>query len=283
MRRKLKKNGWHVCQNVPSCRPYPAEFSPIHTMRYFFEISYNGSGFHGWQNQDNALGVQEVVEGALSKLLREEIRVVGSGRTDTGVHCRQQYFHADIQTPFETDTLLQRLNSFLPKSIAIRDIEEVKPDAHARYDARERSYEYLITRKKNPLLTDYAYYYFKPLDLAAMNEAAEQLLGEKDFTCFSKVKTDVNHFICKVYRAKWNQKGDLLVFTISANRFLRGMVRAIIGTLLDVGSGKVSLKEFEGILHGKDRKKAGMNVPPEGLYLIKVKYPARIFIKRDKK
>jgi tRNA pseudouridine38-40 synthase len=248
------------------------------TTRYFFEISYNGSYYHGWQNQANAIGVQQVVENALSKLLRERIEIVGSGRTDTGVHCTQQYFHADIKSEFEADAFIIRLNSFLPRDIAIQQIMRVKPEAHARYDAIERSYEYKITQVKNPFLTGYAYYFFKEVDITRMNQAAALLLGVQDFECFSKVKTDVNNFICDIKMAKWNQKSGLLVFEITANRFLRGMVRAIVGTLLDIGCGKITVADFETIIKSKDRRKAGMNVPPEGLYLKEVKYPKTIFI-----
>jgi tRNA pseudouridine38-40 synthase len=248
-------------------------------MRFFFEITYNGTNYHGWQNQANAVGVQEIVEDALSKIFRTNIEIVGSGRTDAGVHCVQQFFHADLDKEFDEESWLIKLNSLLPRDIAIRSIRLVKEDAHARYDAFERSYEYKITSVKNPLLIGLAYYHFKPIDIQTMNRAAALLIGEKDFECFSKVKTDVNHFICDLKSAQWNQKGDLLVFHITANRFLRGMVRAIVGTLLDVGSGKITITEFENILKGKDRKKAGMNVPPEGLYLTSVKYPIKIFLK----
>ncbi len=248
-------------------------------MRFFFEISYNGTNYHGWQNQANAVGVQEVVESALSKIFRTKIEIVGSGRTDAGVHCAQQFFHADVDNEFDEPTWLIKLNSLLPRDIAIRSIQKVKAEAHARYDAYERSYEYKITRVKDPLLVCQAYYFFKSLDVANMNRAATLLVGEHDFECFSKVKTDVNHFICTLKKATWNQKGDLLVFNVTANRFLRGMVRAIVGTLLDVGTGKITMKEFEEIVKGKDRKKAGMNVPPEGLFLTSVKYPKNIFVK----
>jgi tRNA pseudouridine38-40 synthase len=246
-------------------------------MRYFFEISYNGTHYHGWQNQKNAVGVQQVVEEALSKLVREEISIVGSGRTDTGVHCIQQFFHADIEKVFNSSDMVHRLNAFLPKDIAIRNIFPVKDIAHARYDAYERSYQYKITRVKDPLLVGYAYYFFRDLDMLTMERASALLIGEHDFECFSKVKTDVNHFICDIKEANWNQKGDVLVFTITANRFLRGMVRAIVGTLLDVGHGKLTVKQFQEILKSKDRKKAGMNAPPEGLYLTQVKYHKSVF------
>ncbi len=246
-------------------------------MRYFFEISYNGTHYHGWQNQKNAVGVQQVVEEALSKLLREDISIVGSGRTDTGVHCIQQFFHADIEKVVNQNDLVHRLNAFLPKDIAIRNIFPVRDEAHARYDAYERSYQYKITRVKDPLLVGYAYYFFRDLDIPTMERASSLLIGEHDFECFSKVKTDVNHFICNIKEASWNQKGDVLVFSITANRFLRGMVRAVVGTLLDVGNGKLTVKQFQEVLKSKDRKKAGMNAPPEGLYLTQVKYHKSLF------
>lgn len=247
-------------------------------MRYFFEISYNGTNYHGWQSQANAVGVQQVVEEVFEKLFRSKIEIVGSGRTDTGVHCVKQFFHADFEDELNVSTVQQKLNSFLPKSISINDIRRVKPDAHARYSAIERAYEYRITRVKNPFYQDYAYLFFKELNVQTMNKAAALLVGEHDFQCFSKVNTDVNHFICNLKKAKWRNANGLLVFNIVANRFLRGMVRSIVGTLLDVGTGKTSLKEFQQIVKSKDRKKAGMNVPASGLYLLEVKYPRKIFI-----
>ena len=248
-------------------------------MRYFFEIAYHGANYNGWQSQQNAIGVQTVVENVLGTLFRRPVPIVGSGRTDTGVHCEQQYFHVDLTEAFNNARLIQQLNSFLPRDIAIKSIRAVRPDASARYDAIERTYRYQITRVKDPFLQDVAWHYFKPLDIGNMNKAAALLVGEHDFACFSKVKTDVNHFICEVNRAGWIAKGDALTFFISANRFLRGMVRAVVGTLLDVGTGKITQKEFVSILHSKDRKKAGANVPAQGLFLQRVKYPQRIFIK----
>jgi tRNA pseudouridine38-40 synthase len=248
-------------------------------MRYFFEIAYHGKNYNGWQSQHNALGVQTVVEDTLSKLLQLKIKIVGSGRTDTGVHCEQQFFHTDIEKEFDIDILLIKINSFLPKDIAVKSIRKVKPEASARYDAYERSYRYQITRVKNPFLEELALYYFKNTDVQTMNKAAALLVGEHDFECFSKVKTDVNHFLCDIKKAHWKEEGEMLLFSITANRFLRGMVRAIVGTLLDVGSSKTSLKEFQAILNSRDRKKAGANVPPQGLFLTNVKYHANIFIK----
>jgi tRNA pseudouridine38-40 synthase len=247
--------------------------------RYFFEISYNGTHYAGWQSQPNATGVQEVVENALSKLLRNKVEIVGSGRTDAGVHCEQQFFHADINSEFEVKNFLIRLNAFLPKDIAVASILKVKHDAHARYSATERSYEYRISQKKNPFLEGLALYYFKSLDIQTMNKTAALLVGRQDFESFSKVKTDVNNFICELKRAEWKQTGDLLIFHITANRFLRGMVRAIVGTLLDVGTGKITVEDFKNILEGKNRKKAGMNVDAHGLFLTEVKYPSSVFLK----
>jgi tRNA pseudouridine38-40 synthase len=247
-------------------------------VRYFFEITYNGKNYNGWQSQLNAVGIQTVVEDALSRVSQTPTKIIASGRTDTGVHCERQYFHADVEQEFNRDQFIIKLNSLLPRDIAINDILPVKADANARYDALERTYRYEITRRKNPLREGYAWHYFKPVNVQTMNEAAALLVGEQDFECFSKVNTDVNHFLCEIKNVYWQEEGDSLTFYITANRFLRSMVRAIIGTLLDVGSGKITTKEFEAIIKSKDRKKAGTNVPPYGLYLVKVKYPPEIFI-----
>lgn len=246
-------------------------------MRYFFEISYNGTNYNGWQSQPNATGIQSVVEDCLSKLLREQIMIVGSGRTDTGVHCKQQFFHADVDIAL-ADNFLFKLNAILPKDIAIHSIRKVLPDANARYDALDRTYEYHIIREKNVFLPGFALFFHKPLDLQTMREASALLVGKNDFESFSKVKTDVNNFICDIKRAEWREKGTQLTFTICANRFLRGMVRAIVGTLIDAGQGKISLEEFKKIITSRDRKEAGANVPPSGLYLVRVNYPEHIFI-----
>lgn len=248
-------------------------------MRYFFEIAYKGTNYKGWQTQHNAVTVQEVVEDALSKLTGTKIEIIGSGRTDTGVHCEQQFFHADIEKEIVLKDFQHRLNVLLPKDISIQSIQKVKANASARFDARSRTYQYRITLTKNPLLEGLALHYFKSASIPTMNKAAALLLGEHDFQCFSKVKTNVNHFLCDITQAEWKQKGDKLEFTITANRFLRGMVRAIVGTLLDVGTDKMSVKDFQTIINSKDRRKAGQNVPPEGLYLTKVKYPSSIFLK----
>lgn len=253
-------------------------------MRFFFEIAYLGSQYNGWQTQPNGKGVQEVVEDGLKKIFRRRIPITGSGRTDTGVHCDQQYFHADLElgnaSQQKLTDLTHQLNSLLPRDIAIRSIRPVKPDASARYDARSRTYRYTITMRKEPLLTGHALHVFKPLDVKKMQEAADILLGTHDFECFSKVKTDVNHFQCTVKTARWQQRGHLLTFTITANRFLRGMVRAVVGTLLDVGTGKISVSDFAEVISSRNRAKAGMNVAAEGLCLTKVTYRKGIFLKQ---
>lgn len=217
----------------------------------------------------------------MAHLIKGPIKIYGSGRTDTGVHCEQQFFHCDLEKPVDTEAIRFKLNSFLPKDIVIGVVRRVTPEASARFDALERSYQYRITQEKNPFLDGLAWHMFKPVDVDAMNSAAGRLIGDHDFRCFSKVHTDVNHFRCTVRVARWRISNDLLLFDISANRFLRGMVRAIVGTLVDVGIGKTSQKDFQTILDSGDRKKAGPNVPPHGLYLTRVKYPPGIFLKGD--
>ena len=249
-------------------------------MRYFFGISYKGTDFHGWQRQKNAVSIQEIVEARLSIILREEISITASGRTDKGVHCRKQYFHTDIEGEFEEKDLIYKLNSFLPDTIVIHTIEKVDDQANARFDAIERVYEYFISREKNPFLLDTSLYVPGPLDITVMNSAAALLIGKQDFTSFSKVKTDVNTFICTVMEASWIQEGEMIVFRISANRFLRGMVRALVGTMLEVGQGKRDYHAIRDILQAKDRKVAGPAVAPGGLFLADVKYPEGL-IKRE--
>lgn len=246
--------------------------------RYFFEIAYRGTHYAGWQSQPNAVGVQQVVENALSILLREKIEIVGSGRTDTGVHCEQQYFHADLPNTANVPELRRKLNSFLPADIAIGNIRRVIPEAHARFSALSRSYQYRIVTEKNPFMEERALYWFKPLHLQTLNEASALITGLHDFESFSKVNTDVNNFRCDVKAAYWEHQDHQIIFHITANRFLRGMVRALVGTLLDVGVGKMSVRDFQQVVEQRDRRKAGMNVEPHGLYLTSVHYPPEIFI-----
>jgi tRNA pseudouridine38-40 synthase len=247
------------------------------SMRYFFEISYNGTAYNGWQSQNNAKGIQSVVEDCLGKIFGAETKATASGRTDAGVHCEQQFFHADVDAGIDTEHSQFRLNAILPPDIVIHSIRKVRDDAHARYDAMERTYQYRMVLKKNAFARGLAWYFFKDLDIPTMNAAAALLAGAHDFTSFSKVNTDVKNFVCDIKTAQWQREKDRLEFTITSNRFLRGMVRAVVGTLLDVGQGRTTLEEFAGIISSKDRREAGQNVPPYGLYLVSVRYPANVF------
>jgi len=246
--------------------------------RYFFEIAYLGTNYHGWQIQPNAITVQEVVNQSISKILKQDVNVSGSGRTDTGVHCKQQFFHADIETTLSTDDLCYKLNSLLPYDISISKIAPVNSDAHARFDAISRSYQYHISTRKDPFRKELSYYFSKPLNIQNMNDAAALLCGEEvDYEAFSRIKTSVNNFICTVSKAYWEQKDESLVFHITANRFLRGMVRAIVGTLLDVGEGRTAVNDISEIIASRDRQKAGRAAPAHGLYLSKVIYPENVY------
>ncbi len=247
-------------------------------MRYFFDIAYNGTAYHGWQSQNNALGIQQVIEEKLFLITQNQIGITGSGRTDAGVHAIQQIFHADFADTINTDDLRYHLNSVLPKDIMIREIVPVHSEAHARYDACQRTYQYRIIHEKNPFLQKQAYHYSKPIRLDALNDATSCLIGRHDFQAFSKVKTDVNNYFCQINLANWQLNESVYCFNISADRFLRGMVRAIVGTLLLVNEEKFDVSDIEQIILSRDRQKAGRSVPPEGLFLMKVEYPAKIYI-----
>ena len=237
------------------------------------KLSYKGTAYHGWQIQPNAISVQETLQAAMQTVLRNEISVVAAGRTDTGVHGKIMYAHFDIDNlPYEKAICIFKLNSLLPKDIAIIDIIAVADDAHARFDAKKRTYEYHINQRKNPFDTEGSWYFRHPLDLNLMNQAAQILLEKTDFESFSKVHTEVNNFRCTISYANWERKDDQLIFTVSADRFLRNMVRAIVGTLINVGTQKITLKEFELIIDSKNRSEAGFSVPAHGLYLTAVKY-----------
>ena len=247
-------------------------------MRYFIQLSYNGSSYHGWQIQPNAVTVQETIQDALSKLLNTNISITGAGRTDTGVHAFQMFAHFDVDVTLDTENLTFKLNSFLPKDIAIQSIFQVNADAHTRFHAIKRSYDYKISLKKNVFLFDYTHYVHQKLDVDKMNEAANILLEYTNFQCFSKSNTDVKTYNCKIEQAQWKQEGNLLIFTISADRFLRNMVRAIVGTLLNIGLSKIAVSDMHKILASKDRSEAGFSVPSKGLYLTEVLYPDNIKI-----
>ena len=240
-------------------------------MRYLLELAYDGTNYHGWQVQPNAKTVQAEVNKALSIILREDITTLGSGRTDAGVHAEQQFVHFDTDQPI-SDKLIQQLNGITPIDIAFYNIRKVHPDFNVRFDAITRAYRYRIKSSKNPFLLNQYYRYHKPVDVVAMNKAAATLLDYTDFECFSKVHTDVKTFLCTITQAEWKQEGNKLEFYIKANRFLRGMVRAIVGTLLEVGLGKITVQEFRDIIESKDRNKAGRAVPAEGLFLVEVNY-----------
>lgn len=244
-------------------------------MRFFIELSYNGKVYHGWQNQPDAISVQEVLEKALSTILKRQISVVGAGRTDAGVHASQMFAHFDCERILP-DTIIFKLNSYLPKDIAIKSIFEVKDDAHARFNAVSRTYNYKISSRKNVFNYEYAYALQKSLDIELMNQACEILLQYNDFQCFSKVRTDVKTYYCKLMSAQWELKNDELIFTIKSDRFLRNMVRAIVGTLVNIGLGKLEVEKLHDILKSKDRGEAGFSVPAHGLYLVNVEYPEHI-------
>jgi tRNA pseudouridine38-40 synthase len=247
--------------------------------RYFIYLSYNGTAYHGWQIQPNGISVQEVLANALSTILREDIEITGAGRTDTGVHAKLMVAHFDVEGELPTDfDLATKLNSFLPNDISIFKIVEVQPNAHARFDAISRRYEYrVVTSKdafKNGLTARVAY----KLDFEAMNEAASLLKEYRDFTSFSKLHTDVKTNNCIITYAQWTEVENEWIFTIQADRFLRNMVRAIVGTLFEVGRHKISLKDFKAIIESKNRCKAGVSVPAHGLYLDDIQYPENLFL-----
>jgi tRNA pseudouridine38-40 synthase len=250
--------------------------------RYFLELAYNGTDFHGWQMQDNAPSIQQLITEKLSTILQTETSIMGCGRTDAGVHASQFFAHFDAQElPIEIDLIVHKLNTMLPASIAIYGLQQVKDDAHTRFHATKRSYQYCISTRKNPFYSDSSYKFNTPLDLHAMNKACELLLRVQDFGCFCKANADNHTDICTVFNASWEQSEYMITFNITANRFLRNMVRAIVGTLLDVGQGKTSLEEFKLILASKNRSEAGRSVPAHGLFLSHVEYPNNIFLKNE--
>ncbi|MCH2034520.1 MAG: tRNA pseudouridine(38-40) synthase TruA [Tenacibaculum sp.] len=241
-------------------------------MRYFLELSYHGKNYYGWQIQPDVISVQEKITTALSTILREEIAIVGAGRTDSGVHASQMYAHFDVDKDLD-ENFTYKLNAILPDDIVIYRTIKVSDEAHARFDAVSRSYEYKIWMGRNPFLLDTTWQLnYKNINIEAMNSAAKLLYEYEDFECFSKVKTDVHTFNCEVTNAIWKLEGEELTFYVSANRFLRNMVRAIVGTLLDIGLGKKSVEDFRMIIESKNRSKAGVSVPAKGLFLTKVEY-----------
>jgi tRNA pseudouridine38-40 synthase len=247
-------------------------------VRYFLEFSYAGTNYHGWQRQPNALSVQEVLEKALSTLLKETTPLLAAGRTDTGVHARQMFAHFDGELSQQSfQQLVYQLNQFLPQDIVIHSLREVKADAHARFDALSRSYEYHIALGKTPFGNSMHYRINQALDLDAMNQAATILLEYEDFECFSKSRTDVKTFLCDISYAHWGKTKNGYIFTITANRFLRNMVRAIVGTLIEIGLKKKEIEDLNDIIKSKSRSKAGFSVPAQGLFLTRIDYPISIY------
>ncbi|MDG1037789.1 MAG: tRNA pseudouridine(38-40) synthase TruA [Polaribacter sp.] len=241
-------------------------------MRYFIELSYQGKNYHGWQIQPDVITVQEKLNKAVSTIFQLNIEVVGAGRTDTGVHASQMFAHFDLDKELKGD-IPHKLNSVLPPDIVVHNVFTVVDEKHARFDAISRSYEYKVWLGRNPFLLDFSWQiHSQNLNIDLMNEAASLLLEYTDFQTFSKVKTDVYTYNCDVTEAIWKQNGKELTFYISANRFLRNMVRAIVGTLVDVGLGKITKDEFRQIIESKSRSNAGLSVPAKGLFLTKIKY-----------
>ncbi len=248
--------------------------------RYFLYIAYNGTRFCGWQVQPNGISVQQCLEETLSKIFNRAVSVVGAGRTDAGVHARMMAVHFDLSECIENLGLMAgKLNKMLPDDIVVHKIVPVTEDAHARFDAISRTYEYRVTDRKEPF--NYEWVYRMPLqnmDFEMMNKAASTLFDYSDFTSFSKLHTDVKTNNCKIYEAKWHYDGEMWVFTIRADRFLRNMVRAIVGTLFDVGRGKITIADFRNIIEAKDRCKAGISAYAKGLALTDIEYPRKIFL-----
>lgn len=245
--------------------------------RYFLELMYKGTGYSGFQVQANARNtIQEEIEKAFAVLTKQAITLTGSSRTDTGVHALQNFFHFDFNGNIAAD-FLYKINAIIPKDIVLKNIYAVSPDAHCRYDALARNYSYHIYREKNPFLADRAYYYPYAVDLEKMQEAAAIIKTYTDFTSFSKRNTQVKTFRCAVMESVWKQEGNELMYRVTANRFLRGMVRGLTGTMLQVGRNKISLDQFKYIIEAKDCRLADFSVPGHGLFLTGIEYPVDYF------
>ena len=252
-------------------------------MRYFIQLSYDGTGYYGWQVQPNGVSVQEVLQKALSTLLRQPTEVTGAGRTDAGVHASMMVAHFDWpaahegegceEAPLDCTQLTYKLNRLLPPDVAVQAVRPVGPEMHARFSATRRTYHYYIHTRKDPFLRGYSWQVNVPLDFALMNEAAQVLLEYSDFTSFSKTGTDVKTNICQLTEARWEQlKPGEWRFTVSANRFLRNMVRAIVGTLVEVGRHRMTISQMRHAIEAKDRQRAGESVPGHALYLTNIEY-----------
>ena len=242
-------------------------------MRYFITFSYDGTAYHGWQIQPHSVSVQEEIQKALSTLLRRPMEVVGAGRTDTGVHARKMFAHFDSEYELECSQLVYKLNKLLPRDIAVQQVERVDDDMHARFSAKSRTYHYYVHLDKNPFLRSYSWQVYGNPDFELMNRAAAVLMEYMDFTSFSKVNTDTKTNDCTITEAHWDRVGEgQWRFTITANRFLRNMVRAIVGTLMEVGRGRMTIEQLRQVIEAKDRCRAGDSVPGNALFLVDVKY-----------
>ena len=248
-------------------------------LRYFIELSYNGSEYHGWQSQPNAITIQQTIENSLQLVLKnKKLKIVGAGRTDTGVHALQMYAHFDFDKNLDVKNLIFKLNSFLNKNIVINNIFRVHNKAHARFDANLREYKYFLTTKKDVFNSDTKYHFTKKLDFDQISKAIEIIKENTNFKSFCRSRTDVTNYECSIGNFEFEAKESEVIFTISANRFLRNMVRAIIGTILDVGLHKISTEKLKEIINKSDRIYAGPSVPAHGLFLTRVEYPENIFV-----
>ena len=249
-------------------------------MRYFIFISYKGTFYHGWQIQPQTVTIQKILNEALSTLLNDKISTTGAGRTDAGVHATVfcAHFESKNSEKVKTKNLIFRLNKYLPDDICVNSIKKVSPDANARFSAISRTYKYYICRKKDPFFYDSSWLHSRNLDVSAMNKACRLLSNHNDFTSFSRLHSNTKTNICKIHFAKWQEKDNRIIFTVKADRFLRNMVRAIVGTMVDIGLGKLKLEEFEEIIIARDRCKAGKSAPAKGLFLVDIEYPEQIFI-----
>jgi tRNA pseudouridine38-40 synthase len=248
--------------------------------RYFIYILYKGTSYHGWQIQPNSVTVQKILDNSLSVVLNERINTIGAGRTDTGVHAKLFCAHFDSLSHdlSEKKNLVFRLNRYLPDDISVNSIRKVLPDSNARYSAISRTYKYYISKIKDPFFDNYSWFLHGEINISEMNKACRLMINHSDFTSFSKLHTGTKTNICKIYDAKWEEEYNRLVLTIRADRFLRNMVRSIVGTLVEVGFGKMNLEEFEEVILARDRSRAGKSAPAKGLFLADIEYPEQIFI-----
>ncbi len=244
--------------------------------RYFLSFAYNGTAYHGWQKQANAISVQQEIEKALSLLLGESTELLGAGRTDTGVHAKQMFAHFDSSVEFDCGDIKHRLNAFLPENISFYGLYPVPENAHARFSATYREYEYHLHYHKDPFKEKRSFHFRRSLNFQSMEKAAQILLAYSEFSAFTRSNDGANNHRCELMKSEWNHFQNGSIYTVRANRFLRNMVRAIVGTMLEVGEGKLSLVQFEEIIKSGDRRKAGESAPAHGLYLTEIGYPKEI-------